>query len=106
MCERFLDNTYHPQELSSRVVQHLHHLWASGACVDEHTMDQLVIYMVLAKGRSRIVGPPPPLFTSIHLETGVHISTLFTGVGFEQGVTDKGCRFIECEGIAYGAPAT
>lgn len=45
----------------------------AGACVDEHTFDQLVVYMAMAKGRSRVLGPPKSHLTSLHLETAVRI---------------------------------
>tara|TARA_B100000780_G_C20872429_1_gene346981 strand:+ start:71 stop:289 length:219 start_codon:yes stop_codon:yes gene_type:complete len=33
-------------------------LLASGASVDEHTADQLIVYMALAEGTSKIRAPP------------------------------------------------
>ena len=33
-------------------------LLASGACVDEHTADQLIVYMALAEGTSAMRAPP------------------------------------------------
>jgi len=104
LCDKFADviTYYDPEEVSSGVVQHLYNMWSSGACVDEHMMDQLVVFMALAKGKSCVIGPPPSHFTTIHLQTGVHITTMMTGVTFKDHVDDeKGCRVLECEGMNF-----
>jgi hypothetical protein len=55
----------------------------AGACVDEHTLDQLVIYMALArKGRSVVKGPPRRMISSLHVETAVHMGTWWFAVGW------------------------
>jgi RNA 3'-phosphate cyclase len=46
----------------------------SGACVDEHTADQLLLYMAAAKGRSEIVIPPESYdYSTKHVETAMSI---------------------------------
>lgn len=41
--------------------------------MDEHSLDQLVIYMALAHGKSTVKGPPRAMITSLHVETAVHM---------------------------------
>jgi RNA 3'-terminal phosphate cyclase (ATP) len=47
-----------------------------GGCVDEFSQDQVIIFMALAKGRSRIRSGP----LSLHTQTSIHFSSLMTGV--------------------------
>ena len=45
----------------------------SGTCVDEHSMDQVIIYMALAQGRSCVKGPGKEARTSLHVDTAIHM---------------------------------
>lgn len=47
---------------------------AAGACVDEHTLDQLVIYMALAQNHSVVKGPARAMISSLHVQTAVEMS--------------------------------
>lgn len=47
-----------------------------GACVDNHVQDQLIIFMALAKGKSRVRTPP----LTLHTKTAIYISELMTKV--------------------------
>ncbi|KAK3676895.1 hypothetical protein LTR78_003099 [Recurvomyces mirabilis] len=42
------------ENMAQRVLTELHQQWRSGAYVDEHLRDQLVIFQALANGRSRV----------------------------------------------------
>jgi RNA 3'-terminal phosphate cyclase (ATP) len=67
-------------------------------CVDEHTADQLVVWMALAAGKSSIVAPSKQHQTSQHLETVIVIAEMLTGAKFL--VKDDGSTvLIECEGV-------
>eukprot|EP00320_Phaeocystis_rex_P009190 CAMPEP_0119074790 /NCGR_PEP_ID=MMETSP1178-20130426/73391_1 /TAXON_ID=33656 /ORGANISM="unid sp, Strain CCMP2000" /LENGTH=419 /DNA_ID=CAMNT_0007056961 /DNA_START=63 /DNA_END=1322 /DNA_ORIENTATION=- len=80
-------------------------LLGSGACACEHTTDQLIAYMALAAGTSRLKALPVGSLTSQHLPTVLHFSALLTGATFRVRDDDDGCQLIECDGIgAQAAP--
>ena len=62
-------------------VDNLMEMYDNGACVDEHTLDQLIIFMALCSGESRVRGPAPP-YKSLHVPTAVHFASRFRGVAF------------------------
>ena len=83
--------------------------WACGGVVDEYTADQLILFMALATGRSRILCPGESGISSLHLETAIHFTQLLTGVVFT--VTEvpgpegrPPCKRVECEGIGWQNP--
>lgn len=47
-----------------------------GGCVDEYAQDQVIIFMALANGKSKIRSGP----LSLHTQTSIHFSGLMTGV--------------------------
>jgi len=60
--------------------------------------DQLIIFMALAKGKSRIRTGP----LTLHTRTAIHFTELLTGVKFNvQSDTSDKNFFIECEGIGF-----
>ncbi|XP_020893413.1 RNA 3'-terminal phosphate cyclase [Exaiptasia diaphana] len=71
----------------------------SGGCVDEHLQDQLIIFMALAAGKSRVRSGP----LTMHTKTAIHIAELVTKASFT--VTPCGTDnspetfLIECDGI-------
>jgi RNA 3'-terminal phosphate cyclase (ATP) len=77
----------------------LEELLVSGACACEHTCDQLIVYMALAHGCSRLAAPVS--VTSQHLETAIHFAAKMTGATFRVGELVQGTahRIIECEGV-------
>lgn len=75
-------------------------LWSSlceNICFDEHTQDQLIVMMALAKGTSRVrVGQ-----ISLHTRTAIHIAELMTSAKFNIiEHEDKSC-IIECQGMGF-----
>lgn len=67
-----------------------------GCCADEYLADQLVIFMALAKGKSKLrIGP-----MSLHTKTAIYIAEKLTGVVFLETPVENGL-IIECEGIGY-----
>mmetsp|Transcript_27298 Transcript_27298/g.45511 ORF Transcript_27298/g.45511 Transcript_27298/m.45511 type:complete len:422 (+) Transcript_27298:245-1510(+) len=92
--------------LVSEVCKQLNALLASGACACEHTTDQLIVFMALAKGTSRLKAPPIECLTSQHLPTVLHFAQLLTGATFRVTTEAQGgCQMLECDGIGAIASA-
>lgn len=68
----------------------------SGSCVDHYVQDQLVIFMALAKGKSKVkIGPP-----TLHTKTAIFVAELLTQAKFTLINEDsEGHCIMECEGI-------
>lgn len=66
-------------------------------CTDRWLQDQLVLFMALAKGKSRMA----TCSMELHTETAIYIAELLTGVKFDVSTSNDGTVFIECEGMAY-----
>lgn len=79
-----------------------------GGCVDEWAQDQIILFMALAKGKSRVKTGP---LTS-HTTTSIHFAEILTGVKFsvtkvpkEQHKSEgEDTYIIECEGMGYQNP--
>lgn len=76
-------------------------LVASGATVDEHTADQLLVFMALANAPSRLlVEPHDSAVSSLHIETSIFIVEKFLRCKvFDMravGAGGAGCRLITC----------
>lgn len=54
----------------------------AGACIDEHTADQILLYMALAAGTSQILVGPQTAISSLHMETVISVATALTGARF------------------------
>eukprot|EP00727_Mastigamoeba_balamuthi_P001467 m51a1_g11317 putative rna 3 -terminal phosphate cyclase (109) ;mRNA; f:106145-108247 len=71
-----------------------------GGCVDEYLQDQLIIFMALAHGRSRMrVGE-----ISLHTSTAMAVVSRMTGAAFEVAEAPEGSRgghVISCDGIGF-----
>lgn len=89
-------------------MNNLYESWSSGGCVDEHTLDQLIIFMALAKGKSRLLCPKKSSITSQHVKTAIHFAELLSGAKFIKtniDIHDKSeinldkPYIIECDGI-------
>jgi len=72
-----------------------------GCCVDRYLQDQLIIFMALAKGTSKIKTGP----LTEHTKTSIHYSQLLTGAQFTvtkaPGAYKQNTFWIECTGIAF-----
>lgn len=64
-------------------------------CVDAHMQDQLIIYMALATGCSRMLTGP----LTKHTRTAIHVAEQMTGVKFEVTVENSGQTLVTCEGL-------
>ncbi|KAG0348979.1 hypothetical protein BG004_003141 [Podila humilis] len=93
------------EEACEELLRNLRH----GGCVDEFSQDMIVIFMALAKGRSRVVTGP----LTQHTTTAFHVAKEMTGVefsykkletaaeGMEVGPIATERYLIECEGIGF-----
>ncbi|XP_045600205.1 RNA 3'-terminal phosphate cyclase isoform X2 [Procambarus clarkii] len=68
------------------------------ACLDKYSQDQVIIFMALAEGKSRIrIGP-----LTDHTKTAMWVAKLLTKVEFN--ITEEegsDCIFVECDGIGH-----
>ena len=89
-------------QAAQAVMDDLCWLVSSGCCVDEHTADQLLLYMAHAPGRSSIKCAPAGSASSLHIATVVQIMGDMDGVSFEINTTGEGegesdrYRIIKC----------
>lgn len=67
------------------------------SCVDEYMQDQLIIFMSLAKGKSRVKCGP----LSLHTKTAIHFSQSITGAQFNVIEINSKSNIIECDGIGF-----
>ena len=68
-------------------------------CTDRWLQDQLIIFMALAKGKSRFT----TCALELHTQTAIYIAETLTGVKFDVITQKDGTVLIECEGIGYSA---
>ena len=77
------------RELGEATAEQLLQVIESGACVDEHLADQLVVFMALAatQARTRVSSvvhcPTAEARSDQHLETAIHVAAACTGAVFE-----------------------
>ena len=85
-------------EIISTVMSRLERTVCSGACVDEQTADQLLIYMGLAGEASEILCAPfCESDHSQHINAAIEVISQFTGRQFNVEVNpDTKCRLIRC----------
>jgi RNA 3'-terminal phosphate cyclase (ATP) len=97
--------TIYPDNVAKEAVSSLLENWNAGGCVDEFIMDQLIIYMALAHGHSRVLCNGVTNISSQHLETAIYFTKLMTGVDFTitetLGEYGKMCKLVECDGMCY-----
>ena len=87
-----------PGETGKTAAEELAETLDLGVCVDQYVQDQMIMFMALAKGKSRLLTGP----LTLHTETAIHISQLLSGATFEVKKGDKNNSvMIECEGIGY-----
>ena len=91
----------HPGDVPKRIrrlVDSMRGLIVSGACIDEHTADQLLVYMALSNSPSQLlVEPLDQRTSSLHIDSTVHVLQKFLKKGmFKVTVQSSGCRLIEC----------
>ncbi|XP_034529593.1 RNA 3'-terminal phosphate cyclase [Notolabrus celidotus] len=77
----------------------------NNGCVDEFLQDQLIIFMALAKGKSRIRTGP----VTLHTQTAIHVAEQLTQAKFtitkcEDELSTNETYIIECEGSGVTNP--
>jgi len=70
------------------------------ACVDEHLQDQLIVFMALAKGVSRVRVDE----LTLHTQTAIWVAEKLTDAKFTTTSQSDGTNIIECQGIGYENP--
>ncbi|GJE86822.1 RNA 3'-terminal phosphate cyclase [Phanerochaete sordida] len=68
-----------------------------GGCVDEYLQDQIIIFMVLAKGKSTVRTGP----ITLHTKTAMFIAEKLTDATFSVQEEADGTCLLSCEGIGY-----
>merc|ERR1712129_591408 len=80
-------------------------LWAqlaTGAAVDVHLIDQLILPASLASGTSRLLVSE----LSMHARTAIHIAELLVpGVKFRESVCGDKLSLLEVEGVVHEPPS-
>jgi hypothetical protein len=84
------------RELVLCAMRELETLIASGSCVDEHTQDQLIVFMALARGSTSTLCCLTPKMSQ-HADTAMHFASLLTGATFEVKDGGDGRRTITCQ---------
>ncbi|XP_033636521.1 RNA 3'-terminal phosphate cyclase-like [Asterias rubens] len=79
------------KEAAQMLLNNLEH----GGCVDEYLQDQLIIFMALAEGTSRVLAGP----LTLHTKTAIHIAKKLTQATFKVINDGSETSVIECEGI-------
>ncbi|XP_072024002.1 RNA 3'-terminal phosphate cyclase-like [Amphiura filiformis] len=87
------------EEVGRQAAQMLLDSLQHGGCVDEHLQDQLIIFMALASGVSKIRCGP----ITLHTETAIHVAKQLTEATFTIKSADDSsapeAQIIECNGI-------
>lgn len=89
-----------PFESGKKVANELMTCMNSGTCVDPHVQDQLILFMALAKGVSRMRCTLP---LTMHTNTAIYIAELLTDAKFKI-IEENATAIIECAGIGYENP--
>eukprot|EP01080_Neovahlkampfia_damariscottae_P008536 gene8536-360_t len=84
-------------KLSKSVTNSLFQELKENGCVDSHIQDQLIIYMTLANGNSKIRTGP----LTLHTKTAIHFNEKLTGAKFNVEEDEDGSFIIECKGVGY-----
>nr|CAG8437083.1 2110_t:CDS:10 [Entrophospora candida] len=103
-----IDKKLTAEDLGKNAAEELIKNLRHGGCVDEYLQDQLIIFMALAEGKSKILTGP----ISLHTSTVMHYSEIMVGVKFkitrvtsnnDEAGEEEGSEknIIECEGIGF-----
>lgn len=84
------------EEVAKQAVSTLIDDLQAKSCVDQYMQDQVVIFMGLAQGQSKIRTGP----LTLHTKTAIHYTELLTGAKFKI-TDDKSSVLIECDGIGF-----
>jgi len=91
------------EDVGAEAARHLVNDLKHGGCVDEYLQDQIIIFMALANGVSKVkVGP-----LSEHTTTSIHFTEMITGAKFtvtETKTEGEDTLLLECTGQCYKNP--
>ena len=90
-----------PEQVGKAAAERLLAELATGACLDQHAADQVIIYMGLARGRSTVLIGHPTLHTTTAAWVQERFGVTFT---FEPSPDVPGCTLMSCEGMGYSHP--
>ncbi|KAI0670657.1 RNA 3'-terminal phosphate cyclase [Trametes maxima] len=85
-----------PKDVGRGAAEELAANLAHGGCVDEHMQDQMIIFLALAKGKSKIKSGP----LSLHTRTAIWVAEQLSDAKFHVEESEN-TAIIECEGIGY-----
>jgi len=86
-----------PEQLGTELAQEVLDDLEAKVCFDQHAQDQIIIFMALAHGQSRVLTRP----LTLHTKTAIWISELMTHAKFNVLELNKDQTIIECQGIGY-----
>lgn len=75
----------------------------TGGCVDKYIQDQMIIFMALASGESKLLCGP----LTLHTETAIHVAERMTGAKFQVSPSPgtQNSWLISCRGIGLRNPS-
>ncbi|XP_075148368.1 RNA 3'-terminal phosphate cyclase [Haematobia irritans] len=85
------------QELGGKAGNDLAQLLSRQICVDPYVQDQLILYMALAKGQSKILTTP----LTNHTRTAMYVAEKMCGANFTEEKIDDNRVLLTCNGIGY-----
>ncbi|KAA1470953.1 RNA 3'-terminal phosphate cyclase [Dentipellis sp. KUC8613] len=85
-----------PGRVGQDAAEELTSNFGHGGCVDEYMQDQMIIFLALAQGKSRVKTGP----LTLHTRTAIWVTEQLCGTKFHVEESGNSC-FIECEGIGY-----
>lgn len=86
-----------PFDGGKKVANELLKCMTCSSCVDPNVQDQLILFMALAKGVSRIRCTFP---LTMHTKTAIYIAELLSDAKFKI-IEEDSTAIIECAGIGY-----
>ena len=86
------------EETGRKAAEELLEAVECGGCVDKFIQDQMIIFMALAGGESKLVTGP----LTLHTETAIHIATMMTGATFKiESCENNRAWMVTCQGVGY-----
>uniref|UniRef100_A0A1I8NP06 RNA 3'-terminal phosphate cyclase n=1 Tax=Stomoxys calcitrans TaxID=35570 RepID=A0A1I8NP06_STOCA len=85
------------QELGAKAGRDLAQLLSHQICVDSYVQDQLILYMALAKGQSKILTTP----LTNHTRTAIYVAEKMCGARFTEQKLNENQVLLTCIGIGY-----
>jgi len=86
-----------PQKSGRKAAEEIKQVLDAGVCVDQWAQDQLIIYMALAHGRSRLLTGA----LTLHTRTAISIAEQLTAAKFTVTSIGENQTLIECNGIGF-----